>query len=164
MDRGYAFPSGCLASPGLVLVLLLASIQVHADTEIHRCLLEDGTTAFQETPCSTVAAKMQTENEPGGRPEPPEREAEDAVMPAADSQNEAAAAPPAGSAPAPTRIPETPHRDRAACEKASRDAIDAIDAEMRETAYSSEQGREYLAELLVLTRQLRACKQLPVLP
>jgi len=42
----------------------------------------------------------------------------------------------------------------------TRDAIDAIDLEMRETTYTKEQGEEYLAELLVLTQQLRGCKQL----
>jgi hypothetical protein len=31
---------------------------------------------------------------------------------------------------------------------------------MQENAYSEEQGQEYLAELLTLTKQLRACKQL----
>ena len=31
---------------------------------------------------------------------------------------------------------------------------------MRETEYTKEQGREYLAELLTLTQQLRTCKQL----
>ncbi len=45
-------------------------------------------------------------------------------------------------------------------EKTTRDAIDAIDLEMRGNAYTKEQGEEYLAELLTLTRQLRACKQL----
>ena len=50
--------------------------------------------------------------------------------------------------------------DRAACEKETRDAIDAIDVEMRQTSYSQEQGEQYLADLLDLTRQLRACKQL----
>jgi hypothetical protein len=42
----------------------------------------------------------------------------------------------------------------------TRDAIDAIDLEMRQTTYTREQGREYLAALLELTEQLRACKQL----
>jgi hypothetical protein len=49
--------------------------------------------------------------------------------------------------------------DRAECEKTARDAIDAIDLEMRGSAYSKEQGEEYLAELLVLTQQIRTCKQ-----
>jgi hypothetical protein len=57
-------------------------------------------------------------------------------------------------------VPGPVSQDRAECEKTTRDAIDAIDLEMRETAYTKEQGEEYLAELLVLTQQLRACKQL----
>ena len=57
-------------------------------------------------------------------------------------------------------MPEPVTQDRAECEKATRDAIDAIDLEMRQAAYSKEQGQEYLAELRVLTQQLRACKQL----
>ena len=44
--------------------------------------------------------------------------------------------------------------------KTGRDAIDAIDLEMREQAYTKEQGESYLAELLALTQKLRACKQL----
>ena len=74
-----------------MMAVILVSTSVAADTEIHRCLLEDGTIAFQEKPC-----------------------------------------------------PE----------------IDVIDFEMRENAYTKEQGQDYLAELLSLTRQLRACKQL----
>jgi hypothetical protein len=56
--------------------------------------------------------------------------------------------------------PELLSQDRAECEKTTRDAIDAIDLEMRETACTKEQGQEYLAELLALTQQLRGCKQL----
>jgi hypothetical protein len=51
-------------------------------------------------------------------------------------------------------------QDRAECEKMTRDAIDAIDLEMRENPYTKEQGEEYRAELLALTQQLRARKQL----
>jgi hypothetical protein len=42
----------------------------------------------------------------------------------------------------------------------TRDAVDAIDLEMRENPDTKEQGEEDRAELLALTRQLRACKQL----
>jgi hypothetical protein len=38
--------------------------------------------------------------------------------------------------------------------------MDVIDLEMRKSAYSKEQGQEYLVELLELTQQSRACKQL----
>ncbi|MGI9238621.1 MAG: hypothetical protein ACR2QZ_14580, partial [Woeseiaceae bacterium] len=68
---------------------------------------------------------------------------------------------PAGPpAPVESTLPERISQDRDECEKTTRDAIDAIDLEMRESSYSKEQGQEYLAELLELTRQLRACKQL----
>jgi hypothetical protein len=50
--------------------------------------------------------------------------------------------------------------DRSECQKTTRDAIDAIDFEMRENAYTKEEGQAYLADLLVLTEQLRACKRL----
>ncbi len=58
------------------------------------------------------------------------------------------------------RMPDPVTQDRAECEKSTRDAIDAIDLEMRQSTYSKEQGQEYLAELRVLTQKLRACKQL----
>ena len=53
-------------------------------------------------------------------------------------------------------------RNRAECEKAARDAIDVIDLEMRKSAYSKQQAQKYLVELLELTQQSRACKQLYV--
>ena len=130
-----------------LLTLLLAVSGSAADTAIYRCLLDDGTFAFQETPC----------------PEPDqsndEREALSADDDAVDFVNpfdEAADAPTPTGAPLPERL----SRDRAACEQETRDAIDTIDREMRETAYSAEQGEQYLADLLELTRQLRACKGL----
>ena len=56
--------------------------------------------------------------------------------------------------------PEAVSQDRAECETQTRDAIDAIDLEMRENADTNEQGRQYLAQLLELTARLRACKEL----
>ncbi len=110
---------------------MFAATSVPADTEIHRCLLDDGTFAFQETPCSEPAVHIDKGSEAENPPTPAE-----------------------------PKLPEAPSQDRAECEKTTRDAIDAIDLEMRGNAYTKEQGEEYLAELLVLTRQLRACKQL----
>jgi len=57
-------------------------------------------------------------------------------------------------------LPEPVSPDRAECQKTTRDAIDAIDLELRENAYTKEEGQAYLADLLELTQQLRACKQL----
>jgi len=140
-----------------MVVLMLAGTSVAADTEIHRCLLEDGTIAFQETPCPEPAVHVDNNNEAGESPG-------ESDMPAAgddafDFVNpfDEPASPPT---PAEATLPEAVSQDRAACEKTTRDAIDAIDLEMQGSAYTKEQGDEYLAELLALTQQLRACKQL----
>lgn len=131
-----------------LVALLLTVASAGADTEIHRCLLDDGTFAFQEVPCS----------EPGesnaGRDDSETPAAADDVVDFVNPFDEPA------DAPAEPQLPERLSTDRAACEKETRDAIDAIDLEMRETAYSEEQGRHYLADLLELTNQLRACKRL----
>ena len=131
-----------------ILVLILVAANVIADTEIHRCLLEDGTFAFQEMPCAEPAGDTDDDN--GVSEKPVERETPAANDDAFDFVN---------PFDEPAR-PEPVSRDRAECEKTTRDAIDAIDLEMRKRAYSKEQGQEYLAELLVLTRQLRACSRL----
>jgi hypothetical protein len=140
-----------------VFVLMLAAASAAADIEIHRCLLEDGTIAFQEMPCPEQAPEADDGSESGESPgagEDPaaDDDAFDFVNPFDEPASPAAAD-------EPTR-PEPVSQDRAECEKTTRDAIDAIDLEMRETAYTQEQGQEYLAELLTLTQQLRRCKQL----
>ena len=134
-----------------VLVLMLAAASATADTEIHRCVLEDGTIAFQELPCPEQAVDADGDSEPGERPDA-DGDAFDFVNPYDEPASPPAAAKKTG--------PEPVSQDRAECEKTTRDAIDAIDLEMRKNAYSKEQGQEYLAELLELTQQLRACKQL----
>jgi len=132
-----------------MVVLILVGTNVIADTEIHRCLLDDGTFAFQEMPCPDPADDTDDGNEADA--EPVDRgtaaAANDDVFDFVNPFDE------------PAR-PEPVSQDRAECEKTTRDAIDAIDLEMRKSAYSKEQGQEYLAELLVLTRQLRACDRL----
>lgn len=140
-DRSFA--------PALIL-LLLPGVCLAQQTEIHRCLQEDGTVAFQETPCAEAADEAAADDDDGeGRDPAP---AEDVFVNPFDE-------------PAPARPPSEPalpaalSEDRAACEKTTRDAIDAIDLEMRK-GYTKEQGQQYLAELLGLTQQLRACKQL----
>jgi len=40
----------CTEMRSFILVLILAAASAAADTELHRCLLEDGTIAFQEIP------------------------------------------------------------------------------------------------------------------
>lgn len=139
------------------VVLMLAASSATADTEIHRCLLDDGTIAFQEMPCSETAESAEDSRETGqsnsgnGTPAPDD-DAFDFVNPFDE--------PAAASVPVETALPEEPSADRAACEKTTRDAIDAIDLELRKHTGSKERSREYLAELLELTQQLRACKQL----
>lgn len=134
----------------VLVVLMLAGTRVTADTEIHRCLLEDGTISFQETPCPEPAVHVDNGSESGTLAV--DDDAFDFVNPFDQPDR-----PPM---PAEPSLPESLSQDRAECEKTTRDAIDAIDLEMRGTAYNKEQGEEYLADLLALTQQLRACKQL----
>jgi hypothetical protein len=134
---------------------MLTGTRVIADTEIHRCLLEDGTVAFQEMPCAEPATETDDESETS--------DSRSAKAPAVDDDSSDFASPFDDVAPAEPSKPNPPapaSQNRARCEKTTRDAIDAIDLEMQENAYSEEQGQEYLAELLTLTKQLRACKQL----
>ena len=140
-----------------MLVPILAATHAAADIEIHRCPQEDGSVAFQETPCPEPAAKVDDDDEAG------ETGSDTLTAPANDdffdfvNPYDEHADPPPPAEPPP---PEPVSQDRAECEKITRDAIDAIDLEMRANSYTKEQGEAYLAELLELTRQLRACKQL----
>ena len=140
-----------------MVVLVLAAASAAADTEIHRCLQADGTIAFQEMPCAErpVDANDGSESEES-RSAGETPAADDDVFDFVNPFDEPASPP----APFEAKLPEPVSQDRAECEKTTRDAIDAIDLEMRETAYTKEQGDAYLAELLELTQQLRACKQL----
>ena len=136
---------------------MLAGTSAIADTEIHRCLLEDGTVAFQETPCPDPAANADDESDAGdglstGDPPADVDEEFDFTSPFDEPAD-----PVTPSAP---KLPAPPSKNRAQCEKATRDAIDAIDLKLQKNANSQEQGQGYLAELLALTNQLRACKQL----
>lgn len=140
-----------------IFALMLAAASAAADTEIHRCLLEDGTIAFQEMPCIERAVGADDGSESGERRGAGENPAADDDAFDFDNPFDEPASPPAA---AETTGPEPVSQDRAECEKKTRDAIDAIDLEMRETAYTKEQGQEYLAELLALTQQLRGCREL----
>ena len=140
-----------------MLVLILVGTSVAADIEIHRCVLEDGTVAFQELPCADPADNADdggeaNENNIDGEAHAANDGAFDFVNPF----DEPASPPTQPEA----KLPESVSQDRAKCEKTTRDAIDAIDLELRKSASSEKQGREHLSELLALTQQLRACKQL----
>ncbi len=139
------------------LILLLAGASVTADTEIHRCMLQDGTIAFQEMPCPEPAVDAGKESDSSESPADSETPTADDGAPDIAIPFDEPASPPAA---AEITLSESMSKDRTKCEKTTRDAIDAIDLEMRENPYSKAQGQEFLAELLELTQQLRACKQL----
>ena len=141
-----------------MVVLLLAGMSATADTEIHRCLLDDGTIAFQQQPCPDPALKETDDSSEAGDysstvvTSATDDDVFDFVNPF-DEPADGPARPDPG-------LPGPVSKERAECEKVTRDAIDAIDLEMRTTPYTKQQGETYLAELLALTQQLRACKQL----
>ena len=139
------------------LLLTLAAASAAADTEIHRCVLADGTIAFQELPCAEPSAEADDSSEPvesrnAGEDPAAGDDAFDFVNPFDQPESSPPATEPAATGPV--------SQNRAECEKTTRDAIDAIDLEMRETEYTKEESRQYLAELLVLTEQLRRCRAL----
>ena len=140
----------------LCVLLALAALprtDLTAEAEIHRCTQEDGTIAFQETPCPEPSddGDADTQRETGTPT------SSDGFFDFVNPYDEPEEAPlPSSTEPA---LPKSVSTDRADCEKTTRDAIDAIDMEMRE-GYSKEDGQTSLAELLELTQQLRACKEL----
>ena len=139
------------------LLLAFLSLSASAEPEIHRCPQEDGTVAFQETPCAEPAVE---ESSADAEPEAPVRAGDeffDFVNPYDEAEAEAPVMEASVRDEPPLPPPASENRDE--CEKITRDAIDAIDLEMRR-GYSAEDGERYKAELLTLTRQLRACKQL----
>ena len=140
-----------------MVVFGFAAASASAETEIHRCLLDDGTVAFQETPCPKPTGDTRDEGQAGAT-----RKTGD--TPAANDDASVFASPfdePTPPAtPAEPALPVPASKNRGECEKTARDAIDAIDAELQTNADSSEQARDHLAELLTLTEQLRACKRL----
>lgn len=134
-----------------LMLIILIGVSVGAEQEIHRCTEEDGTVAYQETPCPLPAGDSDNNSQSDSEASAPTDDFFDFVNPF-DEPEDAPARPEAAALAAPSP-------DRAECEKTTRDAIDAIDLEMRE-GYTKEEGHRYLAELLELTQQLRTCKQL----
>ena len=123
-----------------------------ASPDIFRCPQPDGTIAFQGMPCSEPDSEEEADE---ARNEEDVRETTDSSFDFTNPFDE------------PADVTETPlpaappplSTDRTECEKTARDAIDAIDLQMRQ-GYSREEGQAYMAELLKLTRALRACKEL----
>lgn len=148
--------SHSLMRSAVLALLTLVGMNVGAQPEIHRCAQADGTIAFQEMPCPEP---MPADNaDDGDTDDDSDREGLAPVDNFFDFDNpyDQSADLSALSEPA----PDAPVSEaRAACEKTARDAIDAIDLEMRKR-YTKEQGQRYLAELLTLTQRLRACRQL----
>lgn len=135
----------------LLLLILPGTGGVAADPDIYRCAQPDGTVAFQQMPCPDPAGDSNADG--------PQDSAESVSTdgsPEFTNRYDAAGELQAGSDPA---APAPTSRDRAECETRTRNAIDVIDLEMRK-GFSKEQGERYLAELLELTQQLRACKLL----
>lgn len=132
-------------------LLLFVPLASEAQTEIYRCPQPDGTVAFQGQPCpETPPPPEPAEPQPDARAEAPGDDFFDFENPF-DAPPEEPSRPPAEG--------EAPSEERERCEKQARDAIDAIDLEIRRDA-SREQREEYLPRLRELTRQLRACKAL----
>lgn len=113
---------------GMVTTALLLAC-TDARAEVFKCTDADGGLTYQQTPCP----------EPKPENEEPEAAVETEEQTATVEASE----------------PESPELI-AQCKKKHRDAIDAIDAEMRR-GYSSEQGEAYKKQLLALTEQLRDC-------
>src|SRR5210317_823304 len=116
-----------------MVVLMLAGTSATADTEIHSCLLDDGTIAFQQKPCPEPAVRAEDNSEVGESPGAGETPAaDDDVFDFVNPFDEPASLPP----PSEPDLPEPVSQDRTECEKLTRDAIDAIDLEMRESPYT----------------------------
>ena len=139
---------------GILLTLVVSlGASAGAQPEIHRCTQEDGTVAFQETPCPEPAGDDDGNNGGDDQSDRNTSAAADDFFDFVNPFDEPA------EPPAPPELEPRASRDRAECEQMTRDAIDAIDAEMRE-GYTKEEGKRYLADLLELTQQLRDCKRL----
>ena len=138
-------------------ITLLVAANAAAEMEIHRCLLDDGTFAFQELPCQEPVESAVDDSESGEDSNPDEMPDDDnKVLEFVNPYDEPLNLP----ATTESSLPESISGDRAVCEKTTRDAIDTIDLRMRQNPYTKEQGQEFLSELRVLTQQLRACKRL----
>ena len=140
----------------MTVIALVAGASVAAGTEIHRCVLEDGTVAFQEMPCPERADSAADAAVDQGPVVNEAREPADNEPDYVNPFDEPVTTP----APVETSLTEPASHDRTECEATTRDAIEALDLEMRQQAETKEQRQEYLSELLLLTKQLRACKEL----
>jgi hypothetical protein len=135
----------------VIALLALPATSVGSKPEIHRCIQDDGTVAFQEMPCPEPKETIDADSQIDRDDPPPADEFFDFVNP----YDEPERPPTPTEAPPPAAVSQ----NRAECEKTTRDAIDAIDLELQKNGGKGA-GREYLARLLELTEQLRNCKRL----
>ena len=111
-----------------------------AQTEIHKCTDTDGGIVYSQLPCAPQKSVEPEKTEPDVKAETAQPVSAKRELPVTEI---------------PQEKPES-EANRAACKKRYRDAIDAIDAEIRRE-YSLEKGEQYKQRLLVLTRKLRQC-------
>lgn len=148
------------------LLSLLQHRDVAAQTEIHRCEQPDGTVAFQGQPCEELpparspgdVASDEGKDDGPKDDEPTDDEPEPAT-PGTDDVFDSPFDAPAQPVARPQDETGPPSEERARCEKRTRDAIDAIDLEIRRES-SADQRDQYLPRLRKLTEELRACKRL----
>lgn len=145
------------------VTLLVHSQGAAAQTEIYRCQQLDGTVAFQGQPCeeapSAEPRDAATEDDSLDEPIVETRVETEATVSSDDVFASPFDEPAAAPAPQPANTANPPSEDRARCEQRTRDAIDAIDLEIRRES-SADQRDHYLPRLRQLTAELRACKLL----
>ena len=123
------------------VALLAPGQRVLAQTEIHKCVGQDGGVIYQQLPCADEAAKKQSV--------PPPRTT--AAQPAPESRDVPRQSP--------QRRPADQQRDTAAadaCRQRYRDAIDRIDAEIS-NGIPADEVEEYRGRARALSQALSRC-------
>ncbi len=125
---------------GLIIVSFCLLNTASAQTQIHKCTDADGGVAYSQLPCAPQKSVESEKTEPDAKAESstPEYAKQELSI---------------------TEPPQEEHEseiNRSACKKRYRDAIDAIDAEIRRE-YSPDKAEQYKQRLLLLTRKLRQC-------
>ena len=132
-----------LRSPIALLIavtsLIGLTVTVGEATEIYKCTDAEGGIVYTQTPCE----------EPAPQTEPAESESTEEI-------NEPDAIPEELFVQVEIESSRLPGEDRDACQKRFRDAIDVIDAEIRDN-YTPDLADEYKTRLLALTDGLRRC-------
>ena len=128
----------------ILVILILAGCCMQriafGQTEIHKCVDAEGGIVYSQLPC--------TDHKPADMETPKTSEVTESVLPEPAANDVLVSDDPQEDAGAEAR--------KQACKKRHRDAIDAIDAEIRSN-YSREKDADYKQRLLTLTRKLREC-------